>query len=99
VYQAAESFPGTNRSFGSGPLAHGTANCPIHQRDKGLNGDCGVVLDRRSHPTLGPDSPQHEGPHAVVRLRLANPKGAALGEDRGLTPLAVDGAVDPAPRP
>jgi hypothetical protein len=63
---AGESFHGTNRSFGSGSLAHGTANCPVHQRDKGLDTDCGVVLDRRSHPTLGPDSPEQDGPTEIV---------------------------------
>jgi hypothetical protein len=52
---AGESFPGALRSYNSGSLAHGTANCPVHQRDKGLDADCGVVLDRRAYPTLGPD--------------------------------------------
>lgn len=47
-------------------MAHGTANCPIHQRDKGLDADAGVVLDRRSHPTLGPDSEDQEGPGPIV---------------------------------
>ena len=53
-------------SFTSGSLAHGTANCPIHERDKGLDADAGVVLDRRSHPTLGPDSEDQEGPGPIV---------------------------------
>lgn len=67
---AAESFPGGLRSFRSGSLAHGTANCPVHQRDKGLDADCGVVLDRRTHTTLGPDSSTGEGPAEVVeRMR------------------------------
>jgi hypothetical protein len=30
--------------------AHATANCPTHERDTGLDADCGVKLDRRSHP-------------------------------------------------
>ena len=75
---AGESFHGTNRSFSSGSLAHGTANCPVHQRDKGLDADCGVVLDRRSHPTLGPDSQEQDGPTSIVeqmrdhlRLKIA----------------------------
>ena len=68
VLRAAESFPGVSRgrSFASGSLAHGTANCPVHERDKGLDADCGIVLDRRSHPTLGSDSPQQEGPTRIV---------------------------------
>lgn len=80
---AGESFPGALRSFNSGSLAHGTANCPVHQRDKGLDADCGVVLDRRSHPTLGPDVFAGEGPvdvvddmknHVLTKLRPAYPK-------------------------
>lgn len=66
VRRGAESFEGALKSFGSGSLAHGTANCPIHQRDKGLDADCGVKLDRRSHPSLGPDSEDHEGPDRIV---------------------------------
>jgi hypothetical protein len=63
---AAEVFAGVRHSFASGSLAHGTANCPIHQRDKGLDADAGVVLDRRSHPTLGPDSADQDGPTPIV---------------------------------
>jgi len=62
----AEAFEGIRHSFASGSLAHGTANCPIHQRDKGLDADTGVVLDRRSHPTLGPDSAEQDGPTPIV---------------------------------
>lgn len=53
-------------SFASGSLAHGMANCPIHERDQGLDADAGVVLDRRSHPTLGPDSAEDDGPIQIV---------------------------------
>lgn len=66
VRDAAKSFGGALRSFRSGSLAHGTANCPVHQRDKGLDADCGVVLDRRVHTWLGPDSMTGEGPTEVV---------------------------------
>ena len=47
-------------------LAYATANCPTHERDTGLDADCGVKLDRRSHPTLGPDSPENDGPTPIV---------------------------------
>jgi hypothetical protein len=68
---AGESFPGALRSYNSGSLAHGTANCPVHQRDKGLDADCGVVLDRRAYPTLGPDVFGGEGPVEIVEeMRL-----------------------------
>jgi hypothetical protein len=63
---AAEGFEGVRHSFASGSLAHGTANCPIHERDEGLDADAGVVLDRRSHPTLGPDSADQDGPTPIV---------------------------------
>ncbi|KRF45091.1 hypothetical protein ASH01_14305 [Terrabacter sp. Soil811] len=66
VRAAGESFAGGLRSFTSGSLAHGTANCPVHQRDKGLDADCGVVLDRRVHTNLGPDSALADGPVEVV---------------------------------
>jgi hypothetical protein len=62
----AEDFEGVRHSFASGSLAHGTVNCPIHERDKGLDADAGVVLDRRSHPTLGPDSAEDDGPIPIV---------------------------------
>lgn len=64
---AAEKYGSTNRSFASGSLAHRTANCPIHHRDAGLDADCGVVLDRRAYPTLGPDSASKVGPVEVVK--------------------------------
>jgi hypothetical protein len=63
---AAEDFDGVRHSFASDSLAHGTANCPIHERDKGLDADTGVVLNRRSHPTLGPDAEDQDGPTPIV---------------------------------
>ncbi|MGV0806697.1 hypothetical protein [Mycolicibacterium setense] len=79
VKHAASSFPGVLRTYNSGSLAHGTANCPVHQRDKGLDADCGVVLDRRTHAYLGPDSIVREGPDDIVSKMLAH-----------LTPRVVD---------
>lgn len=55
VRKAAEIFTGALRTYRSGSLAHGTANCPVNYRDQGLDADCGVVLDRRVHTLLGPD--------------------------------------------
>lgn len=66
VGKAAMSFRGMQRSFTSGSLAHGTANCPIHKRDKGLDADCGAVLSRVTHHQLGPDSSYRLGPSAIV---------------------------------
>lgn len=66
VCHAAMSFRGGQRSFASGSLAHGAANCPIHLRDKGLDADCGVVLNRTYYPNLGPDSAAGEGPNDIV---------------------------------
>jgi hypothetical protein len=80
VRRAAESFRGAGRSFASGSLAHGTANCPIHERDKGLDADSGVVLDRRSHPDLGPDSPQEDGPTPIVREVLEHLRPKVLAK-------------------
>lgn len=69
--EAALTFPGTLRTFRSGSLAHGTANCPVHQRDKGLDADCGVVLDRRQHAELGPDG-LGIGPTRVVGAMMSH---------------------------
>ena len=66
VRDAALTFNGGRRTFPSGSLAHGTANCPVHLRDKGLDADCGVVLDRRVYPWLGPDAATGEGPTEIV---------------------------------
>lgn len=72
VKSAASSFGGVLRTYNSGSIAHGTANCPIHQRDKGLDADCGVVLDRRTHYNLGPDSPTQEGPDAIISAMVTH---------------------------
>jgi hypothetical protein len=66
VTGVADGFHGALRTFASGSLAHRTANCPVHHRDAGLDADGGVVLDRRSYPLLGPDSPFGLGPNEVV---------------------------------
>lgn len=64
VLKGAESFPGYLRSFRAGSLAHKTVNTPVS------DGDGGIVLDRRSYPTLGPDSVTQAGPEAtMVALR------------------------------
>jgi hypothetical protein len=48
VLKHAKSFPGIRGTFNSGSIAHGTANSD-------LDADCGVILDRRTYPDLGPD--------------------------------------------
>ena len=58
VLKAARKFPGTLRTYISGSIAHRTAN---HDTDA----DCGVVLDRRSYPKLGPDG-EGGGPKDIV---------------------------------
>jgi hypothetical protein len=49
VKRHARTFPGALKTFDSGSVAHGTVNKPVS------DADCGVVLDRRSYPELGPD--------------------------------------------
>jgi hypothetical protein len=81
---AAEDFDGVRRSFASGSLAHGTANCPIHERDKGLDADTGVVLDRRSYLTLGPDAEEPGRTHSDRRGHARPPpEGTAVRLPRG----------------
>ena len=58
VLKAARKYPGTLRTYISGSIAHRTAN-------QDTDADCGVVLDRRSYPKLGPDG-EGEGPNQIV---------------------------------
>ncbi|MYD36954.1 MAG: hypothetical protein F4X20_08140 [Dehalococcoidia bacterium] len=58
VLAAAREYGGVLRTYISGSIAHKTAN---HDTDA----DCGIVLDRRSYPALGPDG-DGEGPGQVV---------------------------------
>jgi hypothetical protein len=60
VLEAAASFEGALHTFKSGSVAHGNVNNPVSDADGGL------VLDRRVHVTLGPDSVDAEGPEDVV---------------------------------
>lgn len=55
---AGFAVDGSRRTYNSGSVAHGTAN-------KNLDADGGVVLDRRSYPSLGPDG-DNEPPNPVV---------------------------------
>jgi hypothetical protein len=61
VLAAAKRFDGALRTFPSGSLAHGTVNNPIS------DGGGGLVLNRVSWPSLGPDG-GGEGPTRVMRL-------------------------------
>lgn len=84
--KAARSFPGALRTFRSGSLATGFVNRPVD------DADCGLVLDRRRYPELGPDG-GGELPGAVVDriqdhvrplLRESYPKAAVWKMKRGL---------------
>ncbi len=58
VLAIARDYPGTLRTYTSGSIAHRTAN-------QDTDADCGVVLDRRSYPNLGPDG-EGEAPTQIV---------------------------------
>jgi len=58
VLAAARGFDGALWTYASGSIAHRTAN-------DDTDADCGVVLDRRSYPELGPDG-DGVGPDAVM---------------------------------
>ena len=62
VQAAAASFTGWLRNYEAGSLAHGT---PIFTPIFTADADCGMVLDRRSYPRLGPDG-EGEGPSAIL---------------------------------
>lgn len=59
VKRNARTFPGALSTFDSGSVAHGTVNKPVS------DADCGVVLDRRTYPELGPDG-DDEPPNGIV---------------------------------
>ena len=58
VLAKAKRYPGTLRTYKSGSIAHRTAN-------QDADADCGLVLDRRSYPKLGPDG-EGDGPNQTV---------------------------------
>lgn len=66
VLAAAASFGSTAKKVRSGSLAHGTAICPIHLRDKGLDADGAVVLPTSAWPNLGPETWADEPPNDTV---------------------------------
>ena len=86
VLRAAQTFPGALRTFRSGSLATGFVNRPV------ADADCGLVLDRRSYPALGPDG-KGVLPGAVVEriqnhihpsLRERYPRSSIWKMKRGL---------------
>lgn len=70
VAETAMRIPGSLRWFRSGSLAHATVNRPV------TDADSGIVLDRRSYPTLGPDSEENEGPGGIIDelIKLVRPR-------------------------
>ena len=68
VTGAARRLGGISSCFASGSLAHGTAICPIHRHDHGLDGDGGAILDPRAWPLLGPESAFKLGPEQVMEV-------------------------------
>ena len=60
VLEAAASFDGVLRKFNSGSVAHGTVNNLVDDADGG------VVLNRKVHTHLGPDSDDEGGPGEIV---------------------------------
>ncbi len=57
ILGAASKYPGALRTYVSGSIAHRVAN-------DDTDADCGVVLDRRSYPELGPDG-EGVGPEKI----------------------------------
>ena len=102
VLGALKDFKGNLRSYASGSIGHRTAN-------DDTDGDCGVVLDRRTYPELGPDGDK-VGPEDIVEearkqvresLSEAHPRLATRLSKRAITikfdePLTADkDAPDP----
>lgn len=84
VLSLARGSPRTLRTYSAGSIAHGTAN-------EDTDADCGVVLDRRVHPDLGPDG-KGVGPREVVeqvRSLLREKMGTDEGVGYRLTKRAI----------
>ena len=86
VAESAMEIEGSLRWFRSGSVAHAMVNKPVSDADSGL------VLDRRSYPTLGPDG-DNEGPDDVIdelqelvgpKVREKYPKAEVKKSRRGL---------------
>jgi hypothetical protein len=86
VAESAMEIEGALRWFRSGSVAHAMVNKPVSDADGG------IVLDRRSYPTLGPDG-EGEGPDEVIddlieivrpRVREKYPKAEVGKSRRGL---------------
>jgi hypothetical protein len=100
VADAAMEIEGALRWFRSGSVAHGTVNAPV------TDADAGIVLDRRSYPSLGPDG-DDEGPDEIVKelgelvgpmVRETYPDATVRHSRRGLYvtfDAPLDGEQDP----
>jgi len=64
VKEIASAFDGTLRTYSSGSIAQHTMTAPV------MDGDGGVVLDRRSYPQLGPEGGR-EAPGEVAEKLCA----------------------------
>ena len=73
VLQVAGSFDGVRDNYYSGSIAHGTANSD-------LDADCGIFLDRRTHPDLGPDG-EGRGPNETVEAVRKHIAAELAGDD------------------
>ena len=62
VLANAKDYPGSLRTYISGSIAHRTAN-------NDTDADCGLVLDRRAYPNLGPDGGGEEPNQIVEAVR------------------------------
>jgi hypothetical protein len=100
VAAAAMEIDGALRWFCSGSVAHGTVNAPV------TDADAGIVLDRRTYPSLGPDG-DGEGPEDIVKelgelvgpvVRESYPHATMQHSRRGLYvafAAPLDGEQDP----
>jgi hypothetical protein len=80
VLDAARAHGGVRDKYNSGSIAHGTANSD-------LDADCGVVLDRRKYPNLGPDGDGEGSKELVSECR--NFVAERLREDENRVDVSV----------
>jgi hypothetical protein len=90
VAESAMDIEGSLRWFRSGSVAHAMVNKPVSDADSGL------VLDRRSYPTLGPRRRQRgpgRGDRQALRDRSAQGASEVPEGDRREVPARPAGRV------
>ena len=86
IKETAEHFPGSERSFSSGSIAHGTVNRPVS------DADAGIVVTWQQYPALGPDG-AGVGPNQLVEDMREFIREAVAGDYPGARTFITKRAI------